>query len=173
MIQLQQVWFLSHLSTLVCCLINQFTKQAYYPCLLSILVSYSIIYYKTHQFKLVFFTDENALYLWLCIFWLLQKPFSFALVPYAAYSVFHVAREFKQYPIALRILNYQPQGKCKSIHQIRYFRSGLSSFRISFCFSMGIILFIPFICRLCSIRLHLLLYAYFSKDLNLKSHCFG
>jgi len=98
----QFVWFLGHLTTVLCALLYAFSalykplmsfyKKAY----LGVLISYGIVLYKLYgvpKFNKMYWmrlsNDENLQYMILALVWMTSPPFFVLLLPYAMFSFFH------------------------------------------------------------------------------------
>ncbi|KAI7874635.1 hypothetical protein K492DRAFT_169071 [Lichtheimia hyalospora FSU 10163] len=100
---LQFVWFSGHVMTLLCSAIYLLCTICAHPSnllyrltLLSALVSYGIVVFKSYGiprpswlYVQQLATDENMHYFGLALFWLLSNRISIVLIPYATYSWFH------------------------------------------------------------------------------------
>jgi hypothetical protein len=117
---LKFLWFVGHViviyNTIINSTIAKFNSNfssSYYKALVGVLISNSVIIYKTHGIPDLASSwfenicrDENFHYLVLAIFLIFIKPLFFLLYPFAFYSVFHVANF-----IYSEFLSGNPQSK--------------------------------------------------------------
>lgn len=108
---LQYAWFVGHLTLLLSTLryglsyiflrwYSPWALVSYRVAFLSAAATYGIVVYKAYRARirsrqanspLVLATDENAQYLAMALVWLFSRQIPLALLPFAVYSVFHVA----------------------------------------------------------------------------------
>ncbi|KAL0471661.1 hypothetical protein QR685DRAFT_210293 [Neurospora intermedia] len=109
---LQFAWFAGHATLLLCVTryafswlrMNYYGRMAqfcYRTTFLSAALTYGIVVYKTWRARqktgakpanvVSYLTDENVQYLLLALVWLVMPQYPIAMLPFAIYSVFHVA----------------------------------------------------------------------------------
>ncbi|KAF1992383.1 hypothetical protein K402DRAFT_320880 [Aulographum hederae CBS 113979] len=108
---LQFAWFAGHLTLLFCAIrygmsyitFNFYTKWArfsYRTAFIAAAATYGIVVYKGYRARmrqgkqgspLMLIADENVQYLGMAIVWLFSRQIPLAILPFAVYSVFHVA----------------------------------------------------------------------------------
>ncbi|ORX84329.1 hypothetical protein BCR32DRAFT_266376 [Anaeromyces robustus] len=125
---LKFLWFVGHVvviyNTIVNTTIAKFNSNfssSYHKALLGVIISNSVILYKTHGIPDLASSwfenicrDENFHYLVIAIIFIFTKPLFFLLFPYACYSLFHIANfiyaEFlsrnPQSRIAVKLYNF-------------------------------------------------------------------
>lgn len=109
---LQFAWFLGHLTLLLCVLryglsylsfnyYSRWAQASYRLGFISAAATYGIVVYKAYRARLrsgakqqgalMLASDENVQYLLMALCWLYARQIPLALLPFAVYSVFHVA----------------------------------------------------------------------------------
>lgn len=110
---LQFGWFVGHLTLLLSAIryflsymtfhyYSTWAKISYRTAFLSAAFTYGIVVYKAYRARmragsrqqntpLVMATDENAQYLAMALVWLFSRQIPLAILPFAVYSIFHVA----------------------------------------------------------------------------------
>lgn len=110
---LQFGWFVGHLTLLFCTLryglsyitfnfYSRWAKFSYRTAFVAAAATYGIVVYKAYRARmrqgarpqggnLALVTDENVQYLFMALVWLFSRQVPLALLPFAVYSIFHVA----------------------------------------------------------------------------------
>jgi len=100
---LHTAWAFGHFVVLACAAyalvqlpLFRFARRAYYGAYAGALLSWGIVVYKSlgtpqpsRAYVQKALLDENVQYLLLAIYWYLQKPIYFTLIPFATFSLFH------------------------------------------------------------------------------------
>ncbi|KAI0016398.1 hypothetical protein F4780DRAFT_759645 [Xylariomycetidae sp. FL0641] len=129
---LQFAWFTGHLVLLMCTFryllsyitVNYYSRMArfsYRVAFISAAVTYGIVVYKTWRARqkvgakypggvVGMLSDENVQYLVMALIWLLAPQYPVAMMPYAIYSVFHVATYTRNNVIPTIQPNKAPAG---------------------------------------------------------------
>ena len=96
----QFFWAVGHFITLIFSILYLLTRSNpsfYYKAYYGTLLSYALIWYRTHGLPSSFDTsyiqklllDENTQYCLLALIWVTSKPFSVTLIPFTTFSLFH------------------------------------------------------------------------------------
>lgn len=108
---LQFAWFVGHVTLLLSTLryglsyitfnfTSRWARFSYRTAFLSAAVTYGIVVYKAYRARirtgkqggaLAMATDENVQYLGMALVWLFSRQIPLAILPFAVYSIFHVA----------------------------------------------------------------------------------
>jgi len=102
LMNIQFVWFLGHLTTVLCSMLYTFSYiyqpflSFYKKAFMGVIISYGIVVYKlfgapklNKMYWMKLTNDENLQYLLLAIVWMTSPPFIMLLIPYTIFSFFH------------------------------------------------------------------------------------
>ncbi|CAO3660698.1 unnamed protein product [Umbelopsis ramanniana] len=145
---LKLVWFAGHTITIVGTILYLLSvvlfrsnRWFYVIAYLGTITSYAVIVYrafglpKEHQPYLSrLLIDENAIYMFLAMYWIITKPIAITLAPYAIYSAFHIAEYAR-----VHLLHHKPetQRMLKDQNEKHYSRAMLLAAEVEVFGVMG------------------------------------
>ncbi|ORX44531.1 hypothetical protein BCR36DRAFT_334571 [Piromyces finnis] len=155
LMNLQYVWFMGHLTTVLCTVLYIFSAlyrpfmSFYKRAFMGVLLSYSIVLYKLYgapklnkMYWMRLTNDENLQYMILAFVWMTSPPFFVLLLPYAIFSLFHALEYIISVLLPLFVPN-QTESQKALIIKIRNFINTYQPITVQFIARLEVVGILP------------------------------